>query len=204
MSTNRLIKCGKEFKGNGGCHGRKEGPTGIDEENRGSLREVGYDDGVFGVQNGITDDNIGCDVVNSGANANEEFGVENEVVGENIGQDIVDGGVEENFGVGVNSDDLCVDHVESLGEDRSQMIERVGRIESGNVVVDDEFGNHSKEVLKKNDIIHFKVNEKDKWTVATISGSQVGKCTGKHKSWYNVRNHETGVDHSLDLDNVTE
>ena len=140
--------------------------------------------------------------MNSGADTNEDFEVENEVVGENIGQGVVDTGVEGNFEVGVNSNDLCVDQVESLGEKRNQMIEEVGGIESGNVV-DAEFGNHLKGVLKKNDIIHFKVNEKDKWTVATTL-AKAGKSTGKHKSWYDVRNHETGVDHSLDLDNVNE
>ena len=137
--------------------------------------------GIFGVQNGVADDNIGCDVVNSGADTNVDFGVENEAVGEDIGQDVVDSGVEGNFEVAVNSDDLCVDQVESLGEDRNQMIEGDGGIESGDVVVDAEFVNHSKGVLKKNDIIHFKVNGKDKWTVATILG-RAGKSTGKHKS----------------------
>ena len=62
--------------------------------------------------------------------ANEDSGVENEVVGENIGQDVVDSGLEGNFEVGVNSDDFCVDHVESLGEDRCPMIKGVGGIES--------------------------------------------------------------------------
>ena len=40
VSTNRLVKCGKEFKGNGGGDDRKGGATGIDDENRGSLREA--------------------------------------------------------------------------------------------------------------------------------------------------------------------
>ena len=97
---------------------------------------------------------------------------------------------------------MCVDHVESIGEDRSQMTEGVGGIESGDIVVDAELGNHPKGVSKKNDMVHFKVSEKDKWTAAAILG-RAGKSTGKHKSWYNVHNHETGVDHSLDLDNVT-
>ena len=79
----------------------------------------------------------------------------------------------------------------------------VGGIESGDAVVDAELGNHPKGVLKKNDVIHFKVNEKDKWTAATILG-RAGKFTGKHKSWYNVCKHGTGEDHSLDLDNVKE
>ena len=111
VSTNRLIKCGKSFKENGGSDGRKGGATGIDNENRGSLREVELKqkrvcgNGVFGVQNGVADGNIGCDVVNSGTDANEDFGVENEAIGENIGQDVVDSGVERSFEVGVNSDD---------------------------------------------------------------------------------------------------
>ena len=107
-------------------------------------------------------------------------------------------GFEGSFEVGVNSDNLCVDQL----EDRIQTV-GIGGIESGDVVVDAELGNHPKGVLKKNDIIHFKVNEKDKWTAATILG-RAGKSTGKHKSWYNVCNHVTGVDHSLDLDNVKE
>ena len=208
VSTNRLIERGKDFKGNGGSDGRKGGTKGIDHENRG-LREVElkqkhvHSDGGFGVQNGVADDNIGCDIVDRGADANEDFGVENEVVGENIGQDVVDSGVEGNFEVGVNSDALCVDQVELLGEDRNQMTEGVGGIESGDVIVDVEFGNDLKGVLNKNDIIHFEVSEKDKWTVATILGG-AGKSTGKNKSWYNVHNHETGIDHSLDLDNVKQ
>ena len=136
--------------------------------------------------------------MNSGADANEDFGMENEVVSENVGQDVVDSGVEGNFEVGVSSDDLCVDQVKSLDEDRNRMIEGVGEIESGDVVVDAEFGTHPKRVLKKNYIIHFKVNEKDKWTVATILG-RAGKCTGKHISWCNVHNRETGRDHSICL-----
>ena len=128
--------------------------------------------------------------------------MQNKVVGENIGQDAEDSGVTGNFQVGVNSDDLCVDQVESLDEDRSQIIEGVGGIEIGDDVVNAELGIHSKRVLKKNDIIHFKVSEKDKWTAATTLG-RAGKSTGKHKSWYNVRNHKAG-DHSLDLDNVKE
>ena len=139
--------------------GRKGGAMGIDDENRGSLREVElkqtrvHGNGVVGVQNGVADDNIGCDVVNSRADANEDFGVENEVVGENIGQDVVDSGLEGNFEVGVNGDDLCVDHVESSGEDRYQMIKGVGGIESGDDVVDAELRTHSKGVLKKNDTL---------------------------------------------------
>ena len=38
VSTNRLIKCGKKFKGNGGGDGRKGGAMGIDDKNRGCLR----------------------------------------------------------------------------------------------------------------------------------------------------------------------
>ena len=70
MSTNRLIKCGKEFKGNGGGDGRKGGAARTDDENSGSLREVElkkkcvHSDGFFGIQNGTADDNIGCDIVN--------------------------------------------------------------------------------------------------------------------------------------------
>ena len=96
VSTNRLIKCGKKFKRNGGGDGRQGGAMGIDDQNRGSLREVElkqkrvHSNGVFGVKNAVADDNIGCDVVNSGADTNEDFGVENEVVGENIGQYVVD------------------------------------------------------------------------------------------------------------------
>ena len=77
------------------------------------------------------------------------------------------------------------------------------RLKVETFVVDAEFGNHPKKVLKKNDIIHFKVNAKDMWTVAIILG-RTGKFTGKNKSWYNVGNHETGTDHSLDLDNVKQ
>ena len=79
--------------------------------------------------------------------------MQNKVVGENIGQDVEDSGVTGNFQVGVNSDDLCVDQVESLDEDRSQIIEGTRRIEIGDDVVDAELGIHSKGVLKKNDII---------------------------------------------------
>ena len=129
--------------------------------------------------------------------------MQNKVVGENIGQDVEDSGVTGSFQVGVNSDDLCIDQVESLDEDRSQIIEGVGGIEIGDVVVDAELGIHSKGVSKKNDIIHFKVSEKDKLTKATILG-RAGKSTGKHKSWYNVCNHKTDIDHSLDLDNMKE
>ena len=155
-----------------------------------------HNNGVFGVQNGVADDFIGCDVVNSGADANEDFGVEYEVVGENIGQDVVNSGVEGNFEVGIGSNDLCVDQVESLGEDRNQMIERVGEIEGGDVVVDAEFGNHLKGVLKKNDIIHFKVNEKDKWRVATILG-RAEKSTGKHKLKLKLGMTQSQVDPTL-------
>ena len=38
VSANKLTKCGKEFKGNGGGDGRKGGAMEIDDENRGSLR----------------------------------------------------------------------------------------------------------------------------------------------------------------------
>ena len=82
------------------------------------------------------------------------------------------------------------------------MIEGVDGIEIGGDVVDAELGNCPEGVLKKNGLVHLKVSEKDKWTAATILG-RAGKSTGKHKSWYNVCNHETGVDHSLDLNNVT-
>ena len=78
------------------------------------------------------------------------------------------------------SDHLCVDQVESLGGDRSQMIEGARRIESGYVVVDAELGSLPKEVLKMNDNFHFKVSEKDKWTAASILG-RPGKSIGKHK-----------------------
>ena len=40
MSTNRLIKCGKEFQENVGGDGSKGGAMGIDDKNRESLREV--------------------------------------------------------------------------------------------------------------------------------------------------------------------
>ena len=136
----------EEFRGNGSGDGRKGGATRIDDENRGSLREVElkqkrvHGDGVFGVQNGDADDNVGCDVVNSGADAYEDFGVESEVVGKNNGQGVVDSGIKRNFELGVNSDDLCVDEVESLGEDRSQMTKGVGGIESGDAVVNAELG----------------------------------------------------------------
>ena len=49
----------------------------------------------------------------------------------------------------------------------------------------------------------FKVNEEDKSTVATILG-RTGKSSGKNKSWYNVRNHKTGKDRSVDLEKVRE
>ena len=40
VSTNRLIKCGKEFQENVGGDGSKGGAMGIDDKNRESLREV--------------------------------------------------------------------------------------------------------------------------------------------------------------------
>ena len=197
-SANRLIKCRKEFKikGDAGSYGGKDVLTGLMtkiDEVWGRLIELKHKhvhgNGIFGVQNGVADDNIECDTVDNGADANEDFIVENEVVGENIEQGVVGCGVEGNFEVGVNSDDLCVDQVESLGEDRNQMIEGVGGIESGDVAVGTDTGNHPKGVLKKNDSIDFKVNEKDKWTVATILG-RAENSAGKNKSWYNAHNHE--------------
>ena len=86
VSTNRLIKCGKEFKENVGGDGSKGGAMGIDDKNRESLREVELNKKHFG-GNGV-------------------FGMQNKVVGENIGQDVEDSGVTGNFQVGVNSDDL--------------------------------------------------------------------------------------------------
>ena len=71
------------------------------------------------------------------------------------------------------------------------MIEGVGGFDSG-YVNEAEFGNNRKGLLKKNTIIPFKVNKKEKWTVATILG-RAEKSTGKNKSWYNVHNHETGI-----------
>ena len=99
VSTNRLIKCGKEFQENVSGDGSKGGAMGIDDKNRESLREVELNKKHFS-SNGV-------------------FGMQNKVVGENIGQDVEDSGVTGNFQVGVNSDDLCVDQAESLDEDRS-------------------------------------------------------------------------------------
>ena len=62
-----------------------------------------HSNGVFGVRNGVADNNTGCDVCEQcAADANEDF----EVVGEDIGQDVADSEVGGNVEVGVNSDDL--------------------------------------------------------------------------------------------------
>ena len=212
VSTNRLIKCGKEF-GHKELEDEQADVSDGDNVGDGVICDVGID-GDFGVSGDYVDDEVVCeDIGVNGVNGDNVAA--GGVVHENIGADGGDGnsGGSEIFDNGVNGardggvgKNLGItDHygegvVEGEGDGESvsegEGCEGASKGEGGGK-------DHTKVTLKKNDVIHFKVDKEDKWTIATVLG-RAGKSTSKNKSWYNVRDQETGKSRSVDLEKVQE
>ena len=52
--------------------------------------------------------------------------------------------------------------------------------------------------IKKNDNIQYKLSDSEEWISATVLG-KAGKMTGKNKTWYNVQDHLSNEQKSVDL-----
>ena len=52
--------------------------------------------------------------------------------------------------------------------------------------------------IKKNDNIQYKLSDSEEWISATVLG-KAGNMTGKNKTWYNVQDHLSNEQKSVDL-----
>jgi hypothetical protein len=52
--------------------------------------------------------------------------------------------------------------------------------------------------IKKNDNIQYKLSDSEEWISATVLG-KAEKMTGKNKTWYNVQDHLSNEQKSVDL-----
>ena len=66
---------------------------------------------------------------------------------------------------------------------------------------DPETCSHRTAPLNNYSFMDYKVLLEDEWKEAIIIG-RAGKATGKNRNWYNVKDTETGVLHSLDMKNI--
>ncbi|CAG2239162.1 unnamed protein product [Mytilus edulis] len=60
---------------------------------------------------------------------------------------------------------------------------------------------HNLQLIKKDDNIRYKLQGSDEWISATVLG-RAGKATGGNKSWYNVKDHVSDEQKSVDLGNL--
>ena len=59
----------------------------------------------------------------------------------------------------------------------------------------------SKQKLKVNDIIQYKLKNANDWIKATVIG-RAGEATGRNKNWYNIREDSSEETKSVNLDEV--
>ena len=89
---------------------------------------------------------------------------------------------------------------EELNEDNTQIIQNTPA-RTREHTEDIQAIQRSKQKLKVNDIIQYKLKNANDWIKATVIG-RAGKATGRNKNWYNIREDSSEETKSVNLDEV--
>ena len=183
VSTNRLVKCGKEFLKDSRGSDNKGGEMLVVG---GSVDKVLEEDGITVVgENDVEGaDGVRLDKVDK---LLELVLVDQVAAVVMVMADQVVVRVSESESSGDIEIQAAGVKDEGLASSRSE-----GGGEVTGVTVLNAFEGQPNTTLKKNEITNLcQVSEEDKWTTATILG-RAGKAVGRNRSWYNIWNHKTG------------